>query len=139
MCLTYFQTFKIAARWIFAESQPRSFVSFRLGEDSNGQPTQSAEEEMDTSHIVQDFPDHISILSNGIIEVYELVVSSPEPTEVTEGAPNVGVSTPMVLPEPQLKQETSTSLLLAEIYKRGGFPSAFSSSGSDECINAYCP
>ena len=33
----------------YAGSQPRSFISFRLGEILNGQPAQNTEENMETS------------------------------------------------------------------------------------------
>ena len=42
---------------VYAASQQRSFISFRLGETSNGQPTQFTEERMETSQIYVEVAD----------------------------------------------------------------------------------
>ena len=42
-----------AVRWILSESEPRVFISFRLGKENNGQPTSDIEEQNDIWFLVR--------------------------------------------------------------------------------------
>ena len=82
---------------------------------------------MDTSPIDSDKTTQTDIPSDEAIEVIEISLSSPEPTEPAPNHPSLNA----VKSEP----EGSTSLLLSKLYRRGGF--SFSSSGSDKSVGAY--
>ena len=60
-------------------SQPRSFISFRLGEFSNGHQTQLTEERMETSQIDIDVTEQASDQTEDVIGLFEITASSPEP------------------------------------------------------------
>ena len=60
----------------FAGSQPRSFISFRLGEISNDQPAQTAEESMETDQVGVDATEQGSDQTEEAIEVFEITLSS---------------------------------------------------------------
>ena len=120
----------------FAGSQPRSFISFRLGEISNDQPAQTAEESMETDQIGVDVTELGSNQTEEAIEVFEITLSSTEPEERAEDNLPEQTATPVQQPSPQVKREAECISLLAEMYRIGGF--VFSSSGSDESVGAYC-
>ena len=120
----------------YAGSQPRSFISFRLGENSNGQPTQPNKEMMDTSQQNADVEEQSSDRTEDEIEVIEITISSSEPEYTPQKQPDPEVTTPERLGVAQIKREAESISLLGKIYKRGG--SVFASSGSDESVGAYC-
>ena len=120
----------------YAGSQPHSFISFRLGENSNGQPTQPNEEMMDTSQQNADVEEQSSDRTEDEIEVIEITISSSEPEYTPQKQTDPKVTTPERLGVAQIKREAESTSLLAKIYKRGG--SVFASSGSDESVGAYC-
>ena len=120
----------------YAGSQPRSFISFRLGEISNGQPAQTAEESMETDQVGVDVTEQGSDQTEEAIEVFEITLSPTEPDETTEDNLPEQTATPVQQPGPPVKKEAECISLLAEMYRRGGF--VFSSSGSDESVGAYC-
>ena len=78
----------------YAGSQLRSFISFRSGETSNGQPTQFTEERLKTSQNDVDVADQASELTEDVIEVFEIIVSSPEPEETVERVPAASITIP---------------------------------------------
>ena len=122
----------------FSGNQPRSFISFRLGEISNDQPAQTAEESMETDQIGVDVTEQGSKKTEEAIEVFEITLSSTEPEETAEdNLPEQTATTPVQQPSPQVKREAECISLLAEMYRRGGFVFS-SSSGSDESVGAYC-
>ena len=104
----------------YAGSQPRSFVSFLLGENSNGQPTQPNEEMMDTSQQNADVEEQSSDRTENEIEVIEITLSSSEPEYSPREQPEQEVTTPERLGVAQIKREAVSISLLAKIYKRGG-------------------
>ena len=120
----------------YAGSQPRSVISFRLGEISNGQPAQTAEESMETDQVGVDVTEQGSDQTEEAIEVFEITLSSTEPDETTEDNLPEQTVTHIQQPGPPVKKEAECISLLAEMYRRGGF--VFSSSGSDESVSAYC-
>ena len=120
----------------YAGSQPRSFISFHLGEVSNGQPTQLTEERMEITQDDMDVTEQANNQTEDVIEVYEVTVSSPVREKTVKGVPGANNTTPKLQSSPQVEKQTDTSSLLSEINRRGGF--AFSNSGSDESVNAYC-
>ena len=111
----------------FAGSEPPLFISFHLGNEQIGQPTQEGEEllETDPNSTANTVPP--VTCSSDDIEVYEVTLSSPEISRLTVRAPP-----PTVV---KLEPQTEVSPILAAIRKRGGF--AFSSRGSDESCSAY--
>ena len=94
----------------YAGSQPRSFISCRLGEDSNGQPTQSTEEKMDTGHFNMDVQ-IIPVLCQRILSKFSrlLLASSPDPEEAVDSAPHMDTNTPKSLHEPLPEQGTDAT------------------------------
>ena len=116
-----------------AGSQPR-FISFRLGENSNDQLAQTAEESMETDQIGVDVTEQGSNQTEEAIEVFEITLSSTEPEETAEDNLQEQTATPVPQPSPQVKREAECISLLAEMYRRGGF--VFSSSGSHESVGA---
>ena len=124
----YFRKFsKCGKMGSFAGSEPRLFISFHLGHEQIGQPTQEGEELMETdlNSTANTVPPVTS--SSDEIEVYEVTLSRPEISRPT-------VRTP---PPAAVKPETQTEVspILVAIRKRGGL--ALSSSGSDESCSAY--
>ena len=102
----------------YAGSQPRSFISFLLGENSNGQPTQSNEEMMDISQQNADVEGQSSDRTEDEIEVVEITLSSSEPEYSPQKQPEPEVTTPERLGVAQIKREAENISLSAEIYKR---------------------
>ena len=109
----------------FAGKEPRFFIPFRLDKETNGQPPQEREEMMDTDPIDPKNSDPINPLSTDEIEVYEVILSSPEPEGLEAKIPS-----PVTV-----NLDTCRSSLLAAIYKRGRF--TVSSSCSHESCSAY--
>ena len=99
-----------------AGSQPRSFISFRLGETANGQPTQLGEKEMETDQLSDDVTDQASFQTEDDIEVIEITISSPEPEGTGEKDPAIDNATPQLAKSPQVKKESESTSLLAELY-----------------------
>ena len=89
----------------YAGSQPRSFISFRLGEISNDQPAQTAEESMETDQIGVDVTEQGSDQTEEAIEVFEITLSSTEPEETAENNLPEQTATPIQQPSPQVKRE----------------------------------
>ena len=62
----------------FAGNEPRLFILFRLDKETKGQLPQEREEMMDTDPIDPNYSDPINPPSSDDIEVYEVILSSPE-------------------------------------------------------------
>ena len=92
---------------------------------------------METDQLSVDVTDQASIQTEDDVEVIEITISSPEPERTAEKDPAIDITSPQLANNsPQVKKESESTSLLAEIYRRGGF--AFSSSGSDVSVGAYC-
>ena len=110
---------------IFAGSEPRLFIPFRLENETTGQPAQDMEEKMDTSSPSLVRREAVEETSSDEIEVIEITLSSPECTDIESALP------PVTLMKTEPKSEEAQ--IFAEIQRRSGFTSN-SSTGSDESL-----
>ena len=103
-----------AARWIFfAGSEPRLFISFHLGNETNGQPNQEAEEAMDTTSPNFACGEQTEASSSDEIEVIEITITIPENSDIESSRqPATAI---------KLEPEAPDTLLYPEILKRRGF------------------
>ena len=113
---------------IFAGSEPRLFISFRLENETTGQPAQNTEEKMDTSSPSLVRREAVEETSSDEIEVIEITLSSPECTDIESALPPVTLM--------KTEPESEEAQIFAEIQRRSGFTSN-SSTGSDESFGAY--
>ena len=89
----------------YAGSQPRSFISFRLGDISNGQPAQNTGDNMETSQTGVDVAEQESDRTEVAIEVFEIILASTEPDETKQNNLPTKVATLGQLSSPQVKKK----------------------------------